>query len=136
MSRTLGIKLAVDHTLGATFKSNWIDARGSRFISIQLSSDNVSSPVGTWSIEESNDPVAEREIMRGAGGDSTASTAAVASIGSDALRVSVNGTGLAVAAANSTTISVYDPASFVRLVYTRTSGGGTAKAQIWVHGRD
>lgn len=124
--------LATNKALGATFKTTWVDTRGLSLVGFQWSSTAGTSPVGALTVEESNDPVIPNE-QRTNPADSTASTAQAINI-SASDRVTIDGTGLTIGGANNTIISVENPARFVRLVYTRTSG--TAVAQCWTHGRD
>lgn len=129
------INLAKDRALTATFKTRWVDSRSAYSFRFQMSSDNTGTPVGAWTIEETNDPVADFE-NRSTDGDSTASTARAINISADTTRVTILGTGLTVNAANDTEVIIINPAQFLRLVYTRTSGGTGSKAQIWGHGRE
>lgn len=126
--------LAKDKVLTTTFKTRWMDTRSAYSVHLQLSSDNVGTPQGAWTIEESNDPLIDFE-QRSTDGESTASTAKAINISADATRVTILGTGLTVNSANNTKITILNPAQFVRLVYTATSGGAGSKAQVWAHSR-
>lgn len=126
MAQSLQAKLLSSHSLGATFKSPWLDCRGSYHVSIQLTNAATGTPVGAWTIEESNDTQIESNKWS-AEGDSTADTVAKVDA-SASTRVEIVGSGLAVSSANSTIIHIERPARYVRLVYTRTSGTGSATA--------
>lgn len=121
--------------MGATFATRWVATHSCYSIIFQMSSSNTSTPVGAWTVEETNDPQAEFET-RSADGDSTASTAKAINISADTSRVTIIGTGLTVGAANETEVVVLNPARFVRLKYTRTSGGTTAVLNVWATGRE
>jgi hypothetical protein len=120
-------------TLGATYATPWVDCRASKRVHLQWSSDNTSSPVGVIAVEESNDPTALSEYLNNPPGETTSSTAKVVNISADTTRVKDVGTGFTVNAANETVVTVLNPAAFVRVKYTRTSGGGTATANCWAH---
>lgn len=124
-----------DHLLTATAATRWVDARSCYSLIFQISQDNTGTPVGAYTVEETNDPIADFET-RSTDGDSTASTAKPINISADTTRVTILGTGLTVSAANETEIVIINPARFVRLKYTRASGGTGAKAQIWASGRE
>lgn len=124
------IRLSETKSLGATYATPWIDCRIVKYLSIHWASDNTSSPVGALTVEESDDPVVVHELN---GSESTSSTAKVVNTSADSLRISAAGTGLTVNAANATMITITRPAAFVRLKYTRTSGGATAVANCYAH---
>lgn len=126
MSQSINSKLISAHSMAATFKSAWLDCRGSYHVSIQVSNAATGTPVGAWTVEESNDNQIESNRWT-AGGDSTADTVSVVN-SSASTRVEVVGSGLAVSSANTTLINIDRPARYVRLVYTRTSGTGTVSA--------
>lgn len=127
--------LAKDKALATTFATRWIDTRSAFVAHLQWSSDNTSSPVGAITIEESNDPQVETEQWN-TSGESTASTAKAINISADTTRVVILGTGLTVNAVNNTEVIVHSPARYIRLKYTASTGGATAKAQIWVSARE
>lgn len=127
--------LAVDRPLTATFATRWVDARSAYSIHFQISSDNTGTPVGAWTIEGSHDPRCTYEL-NSTDGDSTGTTAKRINISADTSRVTVVGTGLTVGAANDTEIIILNPPRFVRLVYTRTSGGALSKLQLFASGRE
>jgi hypothetical protein len=119
--------------LGATYATPWVDCRASKRVHFQWSSDNVSTPTGAITIEESSDPVALSGYLDNPSANTTSSAAKVVNISADSTRVTVVGTGLTVNAANETVVTVLNPAAFVRLKYTRAGLGETATANCWAH---
>lgn len=135
MSQIVQSTVSRDKALTATYATSWIDVRSAYVAHLQMSSDNTGSPVGAWTIEETNDPVVEDEKRAGMV-ESAASVAKAINISADSSRVVVLGTGLTVNAANNTEVIVHSPARFLRLKYTRTSGGTGSLAQVWVSARE
>jgi hypothetical protein len=127
------ITLSNNKALGATYATAWVDCRRARRVHFQWSSDNTSSPVGVVSIEESNDPLALADYLSTSNAETTSSTAKTINISGDTTRVKDVGTSFTVNAANETVVTVVNPAAFVRVKYTRTSGGATAVANCWAH---
>lgn len=124
MAQSLNATLARDHSMAATWSTPWLDCRGSYHVSIQAFNSATGTPVGAWTVQESNDPSIDAAKWSADGDGVAASASKVESAAST--RVEIVGTGLTVSSANATLINIERPARYVRLTYTRTSGTGTA----------
>ena len=133
--RNIEVPVVKNHADNATFKCRWLDTRQCSTLHLHFSIAATSTPVGTLTIEESNDPQVARNNETGVGGDSTSDTVAKVDITASS-RVVTSGTGLAVNGANSTMVVITAPAAFVRFVYTATSGGSaSAGFTCWAQGK-
>jgi hypothetical protein len=133
MANTLIATVLKNRPLTASFATRWIDTAGSYMLLLQMSTNATGAPAGTFTVEESNDPQADFET-RSTDGDSTASTAAAVDVTADP-RVKVTGS-LTVAGAASAMVAISTPGRFIRLKYTRTSGGAGGACQLWAVGKD
>lgn len=132
--RNLEVPLVKQHATSATFKSRWLDARQCSSLHLHIDIASTGTPVGTLTIEESNDPAVSRAFDTGINQDSTSDTVSAVDITSSA-RVEAKGTGLSVSGANKTMVYIHDPGAFIRFVYTRASGGGAAALTCWAQGK-
>lgn len=114
----------------ASFVSQWIEAREAKALVIHISNDAGASPVGTWSLEGSNDPKIKNERWSNPAGTSSAKFGTLAAAADSVVIMSG---ALAVAGAVDCIVKVVDPPAFVRVRYTRTSGSATGN--VWAFGR-
>lgn len=120
--------------LSATTTTPWTHTSGAHSALFHLSWAGAGTPVGAFTLECSNDPRCETELLTYVTpANSTAKKVDVtASIPADA----VVGTGLSVSGGGdgSTIITMDNPPEYVRIVYTRSSGGSAASvANIWLN---
>jgi uncharacterized Zn-binding protein involved in type VI secretion len=136
--RNIEVPVCSNHQDSVTFKSKWLDVRSCAVLHLHFSIAATGTPVGAITIEESNDPQIARTMLgTSPQGDSTADSVAKVDISADSARVKINGTGLAVNGANSTIVKISDPASYIRFVYTVTSGGSASTGfTCWALGKD
>lgn len=129
MSNTSSVATNIQLPLGATVASQWIDLRFSMVATLQVSTNSVSAPIGVITIEYSND-VGTIELERWGGQPNPATTnaakvgvTAAATVLGTNLATGYDGTGgLKTSFVDLTKIGI---PHYVRVVYTRTSGGAT-----------
>jgi hypothetical protein len=112
-------------TMSATGYTAWVDVRRLTSLSVQTNCGDVNDPVGVITLEGTNDVatvLAEKENgTTPANSAAAALTANSASSVGDAWATAYNGVGAKVSALLATTTAVQF--AFVRIKYTRTSGG-------------
>ncbi len=111
--------------------TRWISCAGARVLNVQVTNDGIGLPAGTWAIHESNDPNAEFENR--ADYDPDASHTVFTDITADDRVHMIEGDGT-VAGGGVWAFLISDPGRFIRLGYTRTSGGTGSKCSIFVYG--
>jgi hypothetical protein len=123
MSRNHATQILFTGTLqnmAASRVTRWLKVNGARTFHVLLT--NVvggSSPTGTWSFEGTEDTTLYMESDQ-----PTPSPVAFAPLTIPA--AGIHGTGLAVAGTNSTLVILADCPTWVRIRYTRSSGGDAA----------
>lgn len=130
---------AIQLSMAATVQSEWIDLRSSLDASLQVSCGDNSSPVGAITVEYSNDvnQILD-EKYRGTLPSATAAarvdvTSALTVLGTALSTSGYDGAG---SKASFIDLDAIGMPAFVRVVYTRTSGGASDTLLVNVSGRE
>lgn len=125
--------------INATVYSKWIPTARMAELGIQVYSDGVGSPAGTWSFEGTNDPVAKQEAERER---DRAAVAIGASTGAKTFPMpttTLQGASLTspgtTATASSYVAWVQGLPNHVRVKYTASGGSASSKGWAWTTAR-
>ena len=110
----------------ATFYGPWFDASACKQLSFTISWSAVAATAGTLAFEVTNDSA---QAVAGVGGTNVVAVTA-------ALVVAAGGTYPTVSTSAANCHVAFENCShWVRLVYTRSAGGGAGQFQAFAHGR-
>lgn len=127
----------VQLSMAATSYSGWFDLRALSYVTLQCSANGLASPVGVVTVEYSND-VGTVESERAKGVAPAASVAARVDVSAalvvlgTSFATGFNGNGVKSGFANLEPVGI---PNYVRVVYTRTSGGAGDFLLVNVTGR-
>jgi len=111
--------------MAASRVTRWCRVNGAKTFHTLLTNVAGGAPVGTWSLEGTEDTVLYTESDQ-------PTVSPVAFVTLTIPTAGIHGTGLAVSSANSTLVIVADLPTWVRWRYTRSSGGdATSLARIF-----
>jgi hypothetical protein len=120
------VNLFTNTPTNATAYSPWVDTNGAVSANVHLSWAGTSSPEAVFTMEWSNDPLAGKEAALG--GTPAAGSAKLVDVTAAIPAGNILGTGLTATggATGSTIIGVENPPRYLRIKYTRASGGSAS----------